>query len=252
MPKFAEKRKYLFERTNPVKPLSVNTSYNNNINWMQNLVKTSNQCSVRSSLQTNEITTEKKYEKCCPKDHISGFTTTDKNSILNYYKEISKNYNHANEYLKRHVIPVPIKRKTISQNTFRKPKSNSFEYFVEVNNERKKICKTAFLMLHQITKSGLEKKIQHKREETQDLRGKHESRWNQIPQEVVDDIIDFMDNLPARESHYSAKTNRSKKYLPSDLNISKLHKNFLSLFSEYDGVVSYDFFNKLIISRHLI
>jgi len=43
------------------------------------------------------------------------------------------------------------------------------------------------------------------------MREKHENRWNQLPQEVVDDVPDLIENLPARESHYSPKTERHKK-----------------------------------------
>jgi hypothetical protein len=49
MSKFAKNRKYLFERTSPVTPnctkssaLSENSSNVNKINWMQKLIKTSN------------------------------------------------------------------------------------------------------------------------------------------------------------------------------------------------------------------
>jgi hypothetical protein len=91
------------------------------------------------------------------------------------------------------------------------------------------VCKTAFLKLHNVTKSRLQKNIQHNRQETSDKRGTHNSRWNQLPQ-VVNDIFDFIENLPSRETHYSVKTLRAKKYLPSNLNVSKLHQNFLKLF----------------------
>lgn len=52
----------------------------------------------------------------------------------------------------------------------------------------------------------------------------------------------FFNNLPARESHYSLTLKSDKKYLSSELNLSILFRNFLSLFPEYDGVISYVFF----------
>ncbi len=48
-------------------------------------------------------------------------------------------------------------------------------------------------------------KIQDNREQTHDQRGKPNNRWNCLPQEIVDDINDFIRNLPSRESHYSVK-----------------------------------------------
>ncbi len=80
------------------------------------------------------------------------------------------------------------------------------------------------------------------KEIVEDLRGKHNNRWNKLPQEVLDDVIDFITNLPAQESHYPPKTQSNREYLSSDLNISKLHKNFISIYPKYDKVISYDFF----------
>jgi hypothetical protein len=81
--KFAEKRKNLFERTSPVTPLPSplsENSFNKNINWIQNLVKTSNQCYSDFNNQTFcENTVQLKYEKCCHLDHISSFTEEEKN-----------------------------------------------------------------------------------------------------------------------------------------------------------------------------
>ena len=74
------------------------------------------------------------------------------------------------------------------------------------------------------------------------MRSKHTNRWNLLPQEVLDDVLDFINDLPARDSHYSQKTVSNIKYLTSDLNISKIHNNFLILFPEYETVVSYQFF----------
>ncbi len=118
---------------------------------------------------------------------------------MNYYKKLSNNHNRENDYLKGLVIPVEIKRKKLLDN--RKSKSLSFNYCVELNNKRQKVCKNAFLQLHQIKKSRLVSKIQNNREISEDLRGKHENQWNKLPQEVLDDVIDFITNLLSRDSN---------------------------------------------------
>jgi hypothetical protein len=82
------------------------------------------------------------------------------------------------------------------------------------------------------------------------MRGKHTNRWNLIPQEVVDDILDFINGLPARDSHYSKKTVGNLKYLSTDLNISKLYNNFLTLFPEYEKCFLMNISN--FISKNLI
>jgi hypothetical protein len=253
MGKFSENRKYLFEKTSPITPNSTKLTplHQNGVNikkrnWMQNLIQIGNEsqnCENSQQIQENNKTnTGISYSKCCESDHISQISSSDRNSILDYYINISQNHNRANDYLKGLVIPQAIKRRRMSKNESQKPKSKSFEYFIELKTGRKKVCKTAFCQLHNITKSRLNRKVLTNRESTEDLRGKHQNQWNKIPQEVVDDVNDFIDNLPARESHYSPKTEKTKKYLNSDLNISKLYNNFISIYPEYDKVVSYDFF----------
>jgi hypothetical protein len=157
--------------------------------------------------------------------------------VLNYYKKLSNNHNRENDYLKGLVIPVEIKRKKLLDN--KKSKSLSFNYCVELNNKRQKCVKMLSFNCIKSKKSRLVSKIQNNRETSEDLRGKHENQWNKLPQEVLDD---FITNLPSRESHYSPKSDRNRKHLSSDLNISKLYENFITLFSEYEKVVSYDFF----------
>jgi hypothetical protein len=96
MSKFAKKkRKNLFERTSPVtsipSPLCVSKSINQNINWVQNLVKTSNKCySDLSEPQNFETSVQLNYDKCCRLDHMSNFTTEEKHCILYYYNNIKK------------------------------------------------------------------------------------------------------------------------------------------------------------------
>jgi hypothetical protein len=211
---------------------------------MQTLIKLGNESPLeKTNLQIQENSENITYKKCCESDHISKFSENDKNYIINYYKSISNNNNRANDYLKGLVIPSFIKRRRITDSEVKKPKSQNFEYFVELQSGRRKVCKNAFCMLHDIKPSRLRTKILTNRESTEDMRGKHENQWNKLPQEVIDDIIDFINSLPARESHYSPKTESNRKYLNSDLNKTKLHQSFISLFPEYERVVSFDLFN---------
>ncbi len=146
--------------------------------------------------------------------------------------------------MKRLVIPVPIKRRrnTDTENDTKNPKSQSFEYFVETKNVRIKLRKNSFVILNQIKKSRLVSKILKNRDISEDLRGKHGSYWNCLLQEVLDDVLDFIDNLPARESHYLPKSEKNRKYIPSDMNVVKLHRKFIDLYNEYEKVFHMNFF----------
>jgi hypothetical protein len=92
--------------------------------------------------------------KCCVKNCISEFTFSEKETIVQYFKKLSNDHNRENDYLKVLVISVPIKRRrdTNTENDNKKLKSQSFEYFVETKNVRKKVCKNSFVILHKIKK----------------------------------------------------------------------------------------------------
>ncbi len=53
-------------------------------------------------------------------------------------------------------------------------------------------------------------KILKNRDISEDLRKKHGSNCNFLPQQVLD-VFDFIDNLPDRESHYSPKSEKNRK-----------------------------------------
>ncbi len=97
MSKFAQKRKHLFERLSLVTPNSVkrsalsSKSLNiNEKNWIQNLIKASNDLKMKTSFNdSNEINAKILInEKCCKNDHFSQFSVEEKNSILNYYQSL--------------------------------------------------------------------------------------------------------------------------------------------------------------------
>lgn len=159
--------------------------------------------------------------------HILKINDTNKHKILNYFKELN-DHNRENDYLKGLIIPTNIKRRRKSGNEGKNQNLKHSLILLKLKMKEKKICKNAFIQLHQIKRSRLEKKVQKNRDISLDMRGMHENRWNQLPQEIADDVTGFIKDLPVRESHYSPKTQGNRKYL-SYLNISKLHRNFISL-----------------------
>jgi hypothetical protein len=66
-----------------------------------------------------------------------------------------------------------------------------------------------------------------------DMRGKHENH-KKIQEQVLEDLHKFLKSLEGRESHYSRPKNGQRKYLDSNMNISKLHKKFLQEMPKYD------------------
>jgi hypothetical protein len=138
MGKFSKNRKYLFERISPITPNSTKlTPLNQNginikkLNWMQNLIKIGKESKVDENFQNLPQTSDNRSDvksdvKCCVINHISEFSESDKNFILNYFSNISKNHNRANDYLKGLVVPKPIKSKRISKSSVKKTKITYF------------------------------------------------------------------------------------------------------------------------------
>jgi hypothetical protein len=75
--------------------------------------------------------------KCCAKNCISDFTYSEAETIVQYFKKLSNDHNRENDYLKGLIIAVLLKRRDTEND--KKPKSQSFEYFVETKNVRKKV-----------------------------------------------------------------------------------------------------------------
>lgn len=59
-----------------------------------------------------------------------------------------------------------------------------------------------------------------------DRRGKSEGSRRNMSENLVNQVKDHINSFPKRISHYSRR-HSGKKYLPSDLNISKMHDLYL-------------------------
>jgi hypothetical protein len=109
-------------------------------------------------------------------------------------------HDQQNEYLKSVVIPVPVLERTVTDSQ----RNQTLQYYMRIKDENnpniiisKKVCKKAFLTLHNIKRSRLEKKIRTNRDQTQDMRrriGHHSYSF-----EVECDLRQFIENYPSRE-----------------------------------------------------
>lgn len=92
------------------------------------------------------------------------------------------------------------------------------------------VCRKAFVAVHGITKHRTDRLASCLREgitAPPDRRGKHGSRPNKIPGEIIRLVDEHIRSFPKRSSHYSREKNDGKYYLPSDLNVLKMHKLYL-------------------------
>ncbi|KAG8289470.1 hypothetical protein J6590_108551 [Homalodisca vitripennis] len=86
------------------------------------------------------------------------------------------------------------------------------------------VCYKAFLSLHGIMAKrvqNLQKSLKTTGVAPLDMRGKHSSKPNKIPDDIVASVFDDIKSFKPRNSHYTL-TKSKKQYLPEELNVSKM------------------------------
>lgn len=134
-----------------------------------------------------------------------------------------------------------------------------FYFQVRVRGKQEKICQKAFLALHGITKSRLERLQKHLSNGNNtapiDQRGKHANRPNKVPDEVVAQVRQHILSFPRYRSHYSRKDNLHRYYLSPLLSVSKMYELYLQKYepNQYElvkndqkscPIVKYEFYRK--------
>ena len=156
----------------------------------------------------------------------TSFTENEKLEIFHSFNRL-KNHETQNLYLRGcvNIIRTDVVR--------RRPRNEgaverkSFSYSVTVGGKTTKVCQAAFLGLHGIKRSRLQKKVLNFSDEIGDKRGKHDNHV-QVEATVKENIRKHIKNFPARESHYSRSKGVHRKYLDASLNVAKMHRLYLS------------------------
>lgn len=137
------------------------------------------------------------------------------------------NYDIQNAYLQGSVRKLKIKRKTKQVDTRR---TATIEYSIQLTNTTIKVCKTAFISLHGLSRGRLEYIVSKlKVGETipqSDRRGKHQNHKRKYTQDVVDNVHSFIGKLPRYQSHYSRNRNLAKEYMSLEYNIELLYNRY--------------------------
>ncbi|XP_050307232.1 uncharacterized protein LOC126743979 [Anthonomus grandis grandis] len=105
-----------------------------------------------------------------------------------------------------------------------KPKSKSFKYYSFKGSSKVEICVKAFLNLYAITYKGIRKiNTLSQGKSPHDLRGKMTSA-NTFSEEIRNCVKQHIQSFPTKIGHYSR---REKRYLNSQLNLTKMHQLYL-------------------------
>ncbi|XP_022204396.1 uncharacterized protein LOC111049285 [Nilaparvata lugens] len=153
--------------------------------------------------------------------------------------------NEQNSYLCGLISLVPVQRRRprVEQaNALLKDVTCKYKVRCIVENKVTEfpVCRKAFTAIHGITKKKVEFLINSLKltgRSPKDQRGKHKNRKHRHNAEVIDSVKAHIDSFNGRGAHYSTK-DTSKKYLPEDLSINKMHKLFMEKYP--DIKVSYE------------
>lgn len=113
----------------------------------------------------------------------------------------------------------------------------------------KQVCKKAFVSLHGLTNRRIETiqaNIQRTRNPPKDKRGIHLNRKNTLTARIKNVIYQHIKSLKGRSSHYSINKT-GQIYLPSDLNVKKMHQMFKDKFP--DAMVSYESYRTIFCNK---
>lgn len=173
---------------------------------------------------------------------FDAFSSEQKTQIISRINECD-NKNDQDSYLQcliqYHAVERHRSRNKTTEST-PKPKTYSYEYYVKVSGETVKVCKTAYINLHSVSKKRVERlqKLLVQDKLPKDQRGRSAgSRHNVIPGDIFLSIHDFIKSIPVHEVHYS---DTKKYYFSSNLNMKILHNMFIT--KNPQSGVKYDFF----------
>lgn len=212
--------------------------------------------SVRIATKKMKKILKHEVKPCCsPQCFLkcsSKFDEEQRNAINKQYWESIKEV--QNNFLLNHVKRVPIKRRTVVVSAESLRKSTSFNYFLKDDTgESHRVCKLYFLgtlgydshddrFLRSIISSENEGAAIYK----------PKSRTRVItPNKKIDRtiIVEHINSFRPTISHYRRAHAPNRRYLPSDINISYMHKHFEE--NHPDLKVSYQIYRQAVAEENI-
>ena len=173
---------------------------------------------------------------------MDSFKDQDKRNI------ISKVYagqpkNEQDTFLMSLIEVKPVERKRKRSDSGTVSKENSFKYFAMPNRVRIPICKKAYMSLHALAQSKVQrlKAILVAGDSPRDMRGRHNKRSHVLPSEITIKINEHIASFPKKTTHYGSK---DVVYLDARLTIKTMHGLFVKQYPELENIVKYEYYLK--------
>lgn len=159
-----------------------------------------------------------------------------KKDIIQRMNQLGSN-DAVNSYLAGQVSVIPVdRRRPRNEEDEAKFRDANFAYRVRFVDSIEgpielNVCKKAFMSLHGIGRGKVDyilASLKQTGHAPTDKRGKHGNNPHAHSEQSKELVREHIKSLKTRESHYSLK-DTTKKYLPEDLNVTKLHNMFKQL-----------------------
>ncbi|XP_031334178.1 uncharacterized protein LOC116164175 [Photinus pyralis] len=166
----------------------------------------------------------------CKRLCFSKFSADSKQHILDQFNKLGSDGNKIAQdtYLQGLISAHAIKKRRPRKETPSSTRCASYTYKIKIGNEETPVCTQAFCSLHGIKPDRVKRlaRLVNSGLVSQEQRGKHNTRPNQVSSQVLMLIDQHIRSFPYRVSHYAA-SNKKRRYLASTLSITKMYELFL-------------------------
>ncbi|KAL4704116.1 hypothetical protein ACJJTC_001043 [Scirpophaga incertulas] len=211
----------------------------NKENWKNSICKRKKNLGQQYINKEGKLIPKKEMKASCG-DNCSrkcreAITENHRNLLFTRFWELG-DHNSQMEYISRFVKRVIKKQVTVS--TASSSRRNwSFQYYLFVDGQEIRTCKTMFLNTFSISDMWLQtlfKKIDRAATGfiSTDKRGNHDTRKNAIAVIVKDSVRNHISQMPLIDSHY-VRSRTSKKYLNEELSLPILYKLYLEWMNKH-------------------
>lgn len=188
----------------------------------------------------------------CKKKCSEKFTEDARKTLFEEFYKIA--VDSQNQYLCDNIEEFPKATQRLRYDHSKSRRTFTRKYYLhkEDSNERIEICQTMFLNTFSVTLMKMRVIVNKKQVSVMcapDGRGKHGNQLKISPDAEKHDI-DHIKMFPAVYSHYS-RNRTQKKYLSSDLNISKMHRLYETYCKEngINNVVKEGVYRKIFVEK---
>lgn len=163
-----------------------------------------------------------------------------------FYSHVTKV--DQDNFILNHTKAIPTKRVRDTNATRRN--DFSIEYYVQVNNQRKRICQKAFLSIFMISKNRVQGVVHRNFQSgksASERRGGDRKGKTHAEKKIA--VISFVKKLKCNESHYCREKSSKRVYLSPDLNIRKLWSMYQKEHERDNLQVTKYYFRKIFRTR---